>query len=78
MYSTLSHYGQNTWVRVGICIKQPDEAENLFSDNPCLKGVKRGAQRVFPNARLAICGICVKLEACGGLTVCGAMQLRGR
>ena len=61
-YSTLSHYGQNTWARVGICIAQPDEAESLFSDNPHLKGVKRGAQRVFPNARLGICGICVKLE----------------
>ena len=61
-YSTLSHYGQNTWARVGICITQPDEAENLFGDNPHLKGVKRGAQRVFPNARLAIRGICVKLE----------------
>ena len=61
-YSTLSHYGQNTWARVGICITQPDEAENLFSDNPYLKGVKRGAQRVFPNARLATCGICIKLE----------------
>ena len=58
-HSTLSHYGQNTWARVGICITQPDKAENLFSDNPYLKGVKRGAQRVFPNARLAIC---VKLE----------------
>ena len=61
-YSTLSHYGQNTWARVAICIAQPDESENLFSDNPHLKGVKRGAQRVFPNARLGICGICVKLE----------------
>ena len=54
-YSTLSHYGQNTWARVAICITQPDESENLFSDNPHLKGVKRGAQRVFPNARLGIC-----------------------
>ena len=61
-YSTLSHYGQNTWARVGICITQPDEAENLFSDNPYLMDFKRGAQRVFPNARLAICGICIKLE----------------
>ena len=61
-YSTLSHYGQNTWARVAICIAQPDESESLFSDNPHLKGVKRGAQRVFPNARLGICGICIKLE----------------
>ena len=61
-YSTLSHYGQNTWARVAVCITQPDESENLFSDNPHLKGVKRGAQRVFPNARLGICGICIKLE----------------
>ena len=61
-YSTLSHYDQNTWARVGICIAQPDETENLFGDNPYLKGVKRGAQRVFPNARLGIRGICVKLE----------------
>ena len=61
-YSTLSHYGQNTWARVGICIEQPDETENLFGDNPYLKGVKRGAQRVCPNARLGIRGICVKLE----------------
>ena len=61
-YCTLSHYGQNTWARVGICIKQPDETENLFGDLPALRSVKRGAQRVFPNARLGICGICVKLE----------------
>ena len=61
-YSTLSHYGQNTWARVGICIAQPDETENPFGDNPYLKGVKRGAQRVFPNARLGVRGICVKLE----------------
>ena len=61
-YCTLSHYGQNTWARVGICIKQPDETENLFGDLPALRSVKRGAQRVFPNARLGICGICIKLE----------------
>ena len=60
-YSALSNYGQNTWARVGICITQPDEAENLFGDNPHLKGVKRGAQRVL-FGRLAIRGICVKLE----------------
>ena len=61
-YCPLSHYGQNTWARIGICITQADETENLFGDNPALRGVKRGAQRVFPNARLAICGICIKLE----------------
>ena len=61
-YCPLSHYGQNTWARIGICIARPDKTESLFGDNPNLKGVKRGAQRVFPNARLAICGICIKLE----------------
>ena len=43
-YSTLSRYGQNTWARVAICIARPDESENLFSDNPHLKGVKRGSR----------------------------------
>ena len=61
-YCTLSHFGHNTWARVGVCITQPDENENLFSDQAALRGVKRGAQRVFPNARLPICGICIKLK----------------
>ena len=45
-YSTLAHYGQNTWARVAICFEPPVTKENLFSGHPALMGVKRGAQRV--------------------------------
>ena len=61
-YCTLAHYGQNTEARVGMCIKQSDITVNLFEGHAGLRSVKRGAQRVFPNARLAISGICIKLE----------------
>ena len=61
-YSTLAHYGQNTWARVAICFEPPVTKENLFSGHPALMGVRRGAQRVIPYARLGFSGICIHLE----------------
>ena len=64
-------------LRLGYQLQRPDGYRKGPRDLHCAAGRdrepvrrqsqpegrhKRGAQRVFPNARLAICGICIKLE----------------